>query len=117
MLQANGAEGRLVDRAPSSNVSTWVENSPHNAVLRALLRAGAAAGAHVRPEVWRTASRPLLRLLQRRHANRPHLSREARRELVGYFAEDVATLERLTGRSYADWLGETGRGTYSVRKS
>jgi Sulfotransferase domain len=112
-----GVRTGLLHQVPSSNVSTWVEDAPHNAMLRGLVRVGAAAGAHVRPEVWRSVSRPLLRLLRRRHANRPHLSREARRELVSYFADDVATLQRITGQSYADWLSETGRGTYSVRRS
>jgi sulfotransferase family protein len=112
-----GVQTGLLHQVPSSNVSTWVAHAPYNSMLRGLVRAGAAVGAHVRPEVWCSVSRPLLRLLRRRHANRPHLSREARRELVSYFAEDVATLERLTGESYADWLRETGRGTYSVRKS
>ena len=40
-----------------------------------------------------------------------------RRELVEYFRDDVALLESLLGRSFQDWLGEVGLGTYAVRSS
>ena len=32
-------------------------------------------------------------------------------------ADDVARLERVLGRSFQDWLGDSGRGTFAVRRS
>jgi hypothetical protein len=65
--------------------------------------------------VWRTASKPLLRTLKRRHANRPELSPVQRSELAATFTDDIALLERLTGDSFDDWSGLRETGPYSVR--
>jgi hypothetical protein len=86
-------------------------------VLRATIRAGAAAGALVRPEVWRTAQRPLLAALRRGDTPRPRLARSARAQLLPHFVEDNAVLCRLLDADYSDWLALEGRGTYTVRRS
>ena len=112
-----GVESGLLDGVGSANVSTWVPDSPLNSVLRRTIRAGAAIGAHLPPQAWRTVERPLRTTLHRGHRNRPSLDPAVRRELTARFADDVNRLGRLTGNSYADWLSDTGRGTFSVRKS
>jgi hypothetical protein len=81
------------------------------------VRAGAALGALAPPQVWRAASRPLLRALQHGGARRPALAPEVRRQLVAGYAHDVALLERLSGQPFADWLGTTSRGQFSPEDS
>jgi hypothetical protein len=109
-------EGRI-SIVPSSNVSTWVEPTAANQALRQLVRVGAAGGAYVPPQVWRTASRPLLHVLHRGGRQRPQLDPEVRQVLVQRFAADVGLLGEVMGQSYADWLSPVGRGTYSARRS
>jgi Sulfotransferase family len=112
-----GVRDGLLSGAPSSNVSAWVEPTVRNQVLRSAVRAGAYAARFAPPQAWRAASAPLLRALQRGGGHRPPLDPQVRLALVERFRDDVATLERLTGGTYSDWLGPVGRGTYSVRKS
>ena len=81
------------------------------------VRVGAAAGSFADPRVWRQVSRPLLAALHRGEARRPSLATDVRRRLVEQFRDDVALLETLLGRSFQDWLGDSGRGTYAVRTS
>ena len=78
---------------------------------------GAAAGSAFRPELWRKASIPLLRLIQRRPGHRPELSKEARARLVDYFADDVAIVEQITEWDLSEWVSHREATTYSVRKS
>jgi hypothetical protein len=112
-----GVDEGLVSVVPSENVSTFVDDTPLNTVVRAGIRGCASLGAHLPPQVWRTASKPLLKALKRQHANRPELSPAQRSELAGNFVDDVALLERLTGESFDDWLGWRETGTFSVRKA
>jgi hypothetical protein len=112
-----GVPGGQVDRIGSSNVSTWVPDSPLNTVLRRTIRAGAHLGQFAPPQMWRAVERPLRRALHRGHRNRPEPSTDVRMELVSRYADDIALLSRLTGEEYPDWLSDKGRGTYSVRKS
>jgi hypothetical protein len=106
-----------IDLVPSSNVSTFVADSPVNRLLANGVRVGAALGAYAPPQVWRAASQPWLWALKRQHANRPDLTPEQRSGLVAHFADDIATLATLTGGTYDDWLGYRTGGTYSVRRS
>jgi hypothetical protein len=110
------APGR-VSSVASSNVSTWVEPTPVNRLLQQGVRAGAALGAHVPPQVWRRGCGPLMTVLHRGGKHRPDLDPEVRRVLVDRFAADVALLGDITGTSYDDWLAPVGRGTYSTRRS
>jgi hypothetical protein len=112
-----GVEPGWVAAAPPENVSTWVADTRLNSVLRQTVRAGARLGAHVPPEMWRSASRPLLAVLRRGEGNRPELCPADRARLLERVADDIRLLERVTGECYQDWLGERGRDTYSVRKS
>lgn len=97
------------------NVRPYVPPSLRTAVLGRAVRAGAALGALAPPQVWRRTSQPLLRALHAGGVARPELSVEARREVLDGLADDIRLLGRLTGRSYADWLGDRGRGEFSAR--
>jgi hypothetical protein len=97
------------------NVKPYVPDTRHYRLLAPLVRAGAELGAHLPPRVWRQVSRPLVAGLHSRHASRPHLPAEARREVLEPLLEDIALLEDLTGRSFADWKGDTGRGSFAAR--
>jgi hypothetical protein len=112
-----GVEPGRVDHIPGSNMKAWAEPSVLNTGLRYAMRGGAALGGFAPPRVWRQAQRPLLAALHRGSAHRPSLEVEVRRELVDLFRDDVAQLERLLGRDFQDWLGDSGRGTYAVRRS
>jgi hypothetical protein len=112
-----GARTGVVTTVPRSNVSNWVPDSPINRTLQKAIRAGAVAGAHVPPQVWRRAQKPLLAALHRGGGRRPPLPVEQRKTLLPYYESDVALLGKLTGVDYADWLNETGRGAFSERQS
>lgn len=107
----------IVSSVPGSNVSQWAGNSARDRVLRRGIRAGSWLGSFARPQAWRRASVPLLSALHRRGDERPALALAARRELVGRFAEDIAITEQLLGWDLQDWLSDSGRGTYAVRRS
>jgi hypothetical protein len=102
---------------PAANLGRWAADGVLNAGLRRAVRAGAAAGSVVQPQVWRAAQRPLLAALQRGDAPRPRLQRVERAALVPQFAEDNALLCELLGANYSDWLAAEGNGTYTVRRS
>jgi hypothetical protein len=112
-----GVDEGVVGEVPSQNVGTYVSPSTTDRLLRTVFRSGAAVGSLLPPAVWRRASVPLLRALQRRPDHRPELAPEDRAKLVAYFEDDVRLLERLTGYDLADWLTYRTGGTYSVRKS
>jgi hypothetical protein len=112
-----GVRPGVVTSIPGSNTSSWAGPGPVNDGLRLLMRGGAAVGGYVPPQIWRQAQRPLLAALHRGSGHRPALPVEVRRELVAQYAEDVALLEQLLQRDFQDWLGDSGRGTYAVRRS
>ena len=45
------------------------------------------------------------------------LAADQRRQLLEYFAEDIASLAEQTGDSYDDWLSDRARGGFSERAS
>ena len=112
-----GVETGVVDSVPGSNVSAWAGPGLVNGGLRRVVRGGAAIGGYLPPRVWRTAERPLRAALRHGDAHRPALDPQVRSELVARFVDDVALLEQLLGRSFQDWLGDSGRGTFAVRRS
>jgi Sulfotransferase family len=105
-----------VDARPE-NVKPFVTPGSRTRTLANAVRAGATVGAYLPPGVWRTASRPLLRLLQAGGGNRPRLAVGHRRVLVELFADDIRLLERVTGESYEDWLGDEGPGEFSTHRT
>ncbi len=112
-----GVEPGLITEVPAENVSTYVPPTLRTRALQAAVRQGAAIGRHFPPQLWRTASVPLLWLLRGTPRNRPELESAQRRELLSYFEDDIALLDAITGDSFSDWFAERGRGTYSVRRS
>ncbi|WP_375490124.1 sulfotransferase [uncultured Jatrophihabitans sp.] len=112
-----GIDTGVLDTVPGSNMSAWVGPGAVNDAVRHVVRGGAAVGGYLPPQAWRFAERPLRAVLRRGNAHRPSLDPAVRRELVTHFVDDVALLEHLLGRSFQDWLGESGRGTFAVRRS
>lgn len=112
-----GVSSGVVNEVPAANVKTHVEPSLKNQVIRTAVRAGASVGRHFPPRLWRKASEPLLWALKDQPKDRPSLDPADRLALLDYFAADIALLAEVTGDSFADWLSETGRGAYSVRRS
>ncbi|MCU1600684.1 MAG: sulfotransferase [Frankiales bacterium] len=112
-----GLPGDLVSTVPGSNVKGWAPDGTVNRLLRLAVRAGAVAGAHAPPQVWRQAQRPLLGALQRGDHARPRLTAEDREALLPHFEQDVHLLSDLLQEDYTDWLTLEGRGTYTVRRS
>jgi len=99
------------------NVKPAVADGPRYRLLSRIVRAGAAAGAFAPPQVWRQASRPLIAALHAGRAPRPPLPVEVRREVLGPLLTDIELLEKLTGESFADWKGDTGRGDFRSRQA
>jgi hypothetical protein len=110
-------DGFPARRLPSENVSTWVRPTPVNQTLRMGVRTGAWLGQFAPPIVWRTASGPLLKVLRRRRTDRPDLTPEQRAMVRAPLVDDIHLLNRLTGIDVSDWLAQSGRGAYSVRRS
>lgn len=112
-----GVQVGVVDSIASANMSGWADDTAVNSALRRVIRAGAAVGSLAPPHLWRRAQRPIVRTLRRGRSHRPQLGTEQRRELVEYFREDVALLERLLDRPFHDWVSDSGHGTYAVRRA
>jgi hypothetical protein len=112
-----GVDTDLISAVPAENSRGFVADTPRARILARTVRIGAAAGAWAPPQVWRRASAPLIRQLQRGAGPRPPLAVEDRRLLVEQFSPDVALLEQVTGQSFSDWLGDRGRGAYGARVS
>ena len=114
-----GVEPGLAHTVPPENVKPHVADTPRYRALARVARAGAALGAHVPPQVWRQVSRPLLAALHAGRVPRPPMPVEVRREVLAGggapLLEDIALLEELTGESFADWRGDTGRGDFRSR--
>lgn len=110
------AEGVAHTVAPE-NVKPFVADTPRYRLLSRVARAGAAAGASVPPQVWRQASRPLIAALHAGRAPRPTLPVQVRRQVLAPLLPDIALLEELTGESFADWKGDTGRGDFRSRSA
>ena len=111
-----GLDGMQAASIPAENTRGFVAPSLRTKTVSPIIRTGARIGAHFPPPVWRKASVPLLRVLQRGGGRRPELSVDERRRLVAHFARDIALLERVTGNSYSDWLGDQGRGEFRARR-
>jgi hypothetical protein len=98
------------------NVKPFVADSTRHRLLSAAVRTGAGIGAHVPPRVWRRAGRPLVAALHAGRTRRPALPVEVRREALDPLLPDIAVLEELTGESFDDWKGDTGRGDFRSRQ-
>jgi len=107
-----------VGMIPPDNARPFVEPGVRAAVLGRVIRAGATAGTHFPPDLWRRASKPLVNLLQRGGpTQRPKLASEQRRALLGDCLDDIALLEHTLGESFEDWRSAAGRGSFAERTS
>lgn len=95
--------GVLTD-VPAENVTTHARDSVRNRITSRVLRAGAAVEHQLPPTWWPRIARVLARELQREQRPRHGVTSEQRAELIPRFVDDVRLLERLTGRSFSDWL-------------
>jgi len=101
---------------PPDNSRVFVDSGWRTDVLGRAIRAGAAAGSLVPPQVWRRASKPLLAALQHGgQQQRPRLSSEQRQALLGPCLDDIALLESVLGESFDDWRSTVGRGSFKER--
>jgi hypothetical protein len=99
------------------NVKPFVADTPRHRLLARVARAGAALGAYAPPHVWRRVSRPLIAALHAGRAPRPPLPVDVRREVLAPLLPDIALLEELTGESFTDWKGDSGRGDFRSRQA
>lgn len=111
-----GIEG-LTGAPRAENSRPYAADTPRARALGQVIRAGAAVGTWFPPQVWRVASRPLVAARHRNGTNRPHLTPDERRAVLAPVADDIRLLERITGRSFADWLGDQGRGEFALRQA
>jgi sulfotransferase family protein len=102
-------------RTQPDNVHSYVRPGWRPSVVGPLIRAGARAGAFAPPQLWRSVERPLQAALHAGGGRRPALSVEQRREALALFTDDIGLLEEVTGRSFADWRSDAGRGEFSQR--
>lgn len=107
-------EGQVTS-IPRDNSRPYVAPGWRPRLLGPVVRAGAAAGQFVPPEVWRRASVPLVARLQARDAHRPSLSPAQRERLLPAFADDIGLLGELTGEDFSDWLSTRDRGSFAQR--
>ncbi|CCH87585.1 Sulfotransferase [Modestobacter italicus] len=112
-----GVATGVAHTAAPENVKPFVADTPRYRLIARVTRAGAALGAFAPPQVWRQASRPLIAALHAGRAPRPTLPVEVRREVLDPLLPDIELLEELTGESFADWKGDTGRGDFRSRSA
>ncbi|MGY1592173.1 sulfotransferase [Geodermatophilus sp. SYSU D00708] len=112
-----GVEPGIAHTVAPENVKPYVADTPRYRALARVARVGAALGAYAPPQVWRQVSRPLIAALHAGRAPRPDMPVEVRREVLGPLLDDIALLEELTGESFADWKGDTGRGDFRSRSA
>ncbi|QDH11174.1 sulfotransferase [Nocardioides dongxiaopingii] len=110
-----GIREGLVDTIPRDNARAFARPGWRTRAFGPLVRAGAAAGQFLPPQVWRTASKPVVARLSDGTARRPPLSAEQRAALVDVFTDDIHLLSRLTGEDFSDWLSPVSRGSFDER--
>ncbi|WP_084653659.1 sulfotransferase family protein [Nocardioides insulae] len=107
-----------IDTIPSDNSRRFVQDGPRVRAIAPVIRAGAALGQFLPPEVWRRISRPLVAQLHRNGTtSRPRLTPEQRATLLEPHLPDIELLERVTGESFADWKGYRDGGSFETRRS
>lgn len=111
-----GVATGVLTSVPRDNTRPFVANGPRRAVLSRVMRAGAGAGAFFSPQLWRRASRPVLRAMHvGQSAIRPVLTSEQRQQILQPLVADIDLLEKLTGEDYSDWKYGAGRGSFALR--
>jgi hypothetical protein len=99
-----GVETGRVAEVPTENITAAPSHSLVNDALRTLIRQADQVDRRLPLGLGSLVKVPATRLLQREQRARHPLTSEERDVLVPRFAEDVALLESLTGRSFSHWL-------------
>jgi hypothetical protein len=102
--------------ANPENVHPYVVDSLRTRALGRVIRTGAAAGSLFPPQAWRAVEAQLLKAMHAKGIRRPQLPEEERLAALRGLTDDIQDLARLTGESYADWLGGVGRGSFTQRR-
>lgn len=97
-----------VEELPSENVTAHADNGFINQTLRKVVQGAHERGGVLSP-IHRAVESLAVKALQREQQVRPAMSYEERRLLIPHFMEDIARLERITGRSFSHWC-DPGRG-------
>lgn len=114
-LRFLGAPPLARHMVPLDNTRPFRPNTPRTRLLARGVRGGAALGSYLPPTVWRAASVPLTRRLQRHRGVRPTLSQDQRRQVLDPLLPDLDLLEEVTGSSFEDWRSGSGRGSFQAR--
>lgn len=112
-----GVATGIAHTVPPQNVKPYVADTYRHRLLSRVARAGAALGSYAPPQVWRALSIPLIAALHSGKTQRPPLPVAVRREVLEPMLPDIALLEELTGESFEDWKGDTGRGDFRSRQA
>jgi hypothetical protein len=113
-----GVEGADIEAIPSDNSRPFVRDGVRARALGPVIRAGAAAGQFLPPQVWRTVSKPLISQLHKGgDSSRPKLTPEQRELLLAPHLEDIALLEELTGESFEQWRTYREGSSFESRRT
>lgn len=99
-----GVETGVITEVPRENVTAHPESTRGHRVLSRALRVGSAVGRFLPSRVSGVLTDPLEQRLQQRARSRQPLTWDQREQLIGYFAKDVALLQKVTGEDFSDWL-------------
>jgi hypothetical protein len=110
-----GVPSGPLPEVPRDNVKPFVPDTLRSRSIARAVRVGARFGSLGPPELWRAVEKRMLATLQSRGERRPALNPEQRRQVQGYFLDDLSLLEQLTQRDFSDWRGDTGRGDFVSR--
>lgn len=89
---------------PPDNSRPFVRDGVRARTVGPVIRAGAAAGQFLPPQIWRRLSQPLVNQLQKGgDPARPKLARAQRAALLEPHLSDIALLDALTGESFDEW--------------
>jgi hypothetical protein len=111
-----GLEEGHVDTIPRDNARHFVPPGPRPRLLGPVVRGAAGAAQFLPPELWRSASKPLVDALGGSpDASRPRLQPEQRARLIAGFRDDIDLLGELTGDDYSPWYSSESRGSFDQR--
>ncbi len=99
-----GVESGILTEVPRENVTAHPDPTRRHRLLSGALRASAAIGRVLPDRLGSAITEPLEGLLQKEGRPRQPLTWAQRQELIGYFADDNALLQRVTGEDFTDWL-------------
>lgn len=113
-----GVEGAEIDTIAADNSRVFVRDGVRARTMGPMIRAGAAVGQFLPPQVWRAVSKPLIsRLHKGGDPSRPRLTPEQREALLAPHLEDIALLEEITGESFETWRTYREGSSFESKRS